>query len=94
MANRKQRRLAQVQYQRTFEKRFGWIRQINLSDEYVKVRLGISQLPELKQNRLLEYVRFRYMGEPQFKEVIDKLEQMLVNTANKQVGVKSNESAN
>lgn len=57
-----------------FDKEFGFIKDLNLVDEYVKVRLKLSSLSATKRSKLIAYVNIRYQSEEKFKEMIDNLD--------------------
>lgn len=57
-----------------FDKEFGFIKDLDLVDEYVKVRLKLSSLSATKRSKLIAHVNIRYQSDEKFKEMIDKLD--------------------
>ena len=60
-----------------FNKVFGGLKNLNITDEYVKVRLKISNLPSSKRSILLAYILLRRQNEPKFAEVYDEIDKRI-----------------
>lgn len=60
-----------------FNKTFAPIRYLNIPDEYVKVKLGISNLSSSKRGLIIAYVTIRRKNDPKFKQVYDKLDSLI-----------------
>lgn len=69
-----------------FNKTFAPIRNLNIADEYVKVKLKISNLSSSKRGLVLAYVTIRRKNDPKFREVYDELDTLI------EVKIKENEA--
>lgn len=79
-----------------FNKTFAPIRNLNIPNEYVKVRLKISNLSSSKRGLIMAYVTLRRKNDPKFKEVYDKLDTLIETKIkeNEEKGIDTKEDFN
>lgn len=60
--------------QNLFNKKFGFLKDKNVIDEYVKVLLKTSDLSSNKRKLTIDYIKLRCEMDPKFKDMINELE--------------------
>lgn len=60
-----------------FNKVFGFLKDIDIFDEFTKVRLKISTMTSNQRSKLLAYVTIRSAEDPQFKSKLDDLNNLI-----------------
>lgn len=60
-----------------FNKVFGFLKNQDIADEYVKVRLKVSKLSSNHRNLLLAYVEIRKQNDIKFKECFENIDNLI-----------------
>lgn len=79
-----------------FNKTFDPIRNLDIPNEYVKVKLKISNLSASKRGLIIAYVTIRRNNDPKFKEAYDELDSIIEAKIkeNEEMGVNTKDDFN
>lgn len=70
---------------RQFNKVFGSLKNLDLTSEYIKCRLKISNLSSSKRSILLAYVEIRKQNDPKFKKVYTEIDKRIAEKIKEQL---------
>lgn len=70
---------------RQFNKVFGGLKNLDLTSEYIKCRLKISNLSSNKRSILLAYIEIRKQNDPKFKEVYTEIDKRIAEKIKEQL---------
>lgn len=70
-------------FKREADRYFEPIKTLNIGDEYLKYRCGVSTLSPKVKVVFIDYIRLRRKTDPAFNEACDKIDKMVDSSRNK-----------
>jgi len=67
----------EVEARKQFNKVFGFLKNVDIPKQYIAIKCKQSNLSKSQRDRLLAYVTIRSNNDPKFKEMIDKLNELI-----------------